>query len=205
MSGSTHGGDAINAVDRTYSRLEDALNLFAAGFIFFLMLLATVQVVSRKLLNLPIPGYIDYAEQSIAIFAFLGIAYCQRLGGHVRMELLLDKLKRGRMLWIAEAITTFAAFVIIVLLARYSFDHFLRAWNIGDSTIDINLPVWPSKLLVSVALAIVAGRLLIQLAGFIRLVLHPKAEPVAVPLIAEVTELAAQEAVSSGAAPEESR
>lgn len=205
MSGSSHGGNAISAVDRIYSRLEDALNLFAAGFIFFLMLLATVQVVSRKLLNLPIPGYIDYAEQSIAIFAFLGIAYCQRLGGHVRMELLLDKLKRGRTLWLAEAITTLAAFIIVVLLARYSFDHFLRAWQIGDSTIDINLPVWPSKLLVSVALAIVAGRLLIQLAGFIRLVLYPRAEPVAVPLIAEVTELAAQEAVTSGAAPEEGR
>lgn len=205
MSGSSHGGVAISAIDRTYSRLEDALNLFAAGFIFFLMLLATVQVVSRKLLNLPIPGYIDYAEQSIAIFAFLGIAYCQRLGGHVRMELLLDKLKRGRLLWLAEAITTLAALIIVVLLARYSFDHFLRAWQIGDSTIDINLPVWPSKLLVSLALVIVAGRLLIQLAGFIRLVLHPKAEPVAVPLIAEVTELAAQEAVTSGAAPEEGR
>ncbi len=206
MSGSSFGGNAINAIDRTYSRLEDALNLFAAGFIFFLMLLATVQVVSRKLFNLPIPGYIDYAEQSIAIFAFLGIAYCQRLGGHVRMELLLDKLKRGgRMLWIAEAVTTFAALIIIGLLTRYSFDHFLRAWNNGDSTIDINLPVWPSKLLVSLALAIVAGRLLIQLAGFIRLILHPKAEPIAVPLIAEVTELAAQEAVSSGSAPEDGR
>ncbi len=59
--------------------------------------------------------------------------------------------------------------------------------------------------MVSVALALLSVRLLIQLAGFIRLVLHPKAEPVAVPLIANVTEQASQEAVSSGSTPEEPR
>lgn len=197
MTNSSPGGAVIGAIDRGYQRIEDALNMFAACFIFFLMFLAAAQVLSRKLLNIPIPGYIDYAEQSIAIFAFLGIAYCQRLGGHVRMELLLDRLNRGRALWIAEAITTFAALLIIVLLARYSFDHFLRAWNNGDSTIDINLPVWPSKLLVSFALWMLAIRLLIQFAGFIRLVLHPDAEPIAVPLIADVIEQASTEAKTS--------
>ncbi len=194
MTNSSPGGAVIGAIDRGYQRIEDALNMFAACFIFFLMFLAAAQVLSRKLLNIPIPGYIDYAEQSIAIFAFLGIAYCQRLGGHVRMELVLDKLKRGRALWIAEAITTLAALLIIVLLARYSFDHFLRAWNNGDSTIDINLPVWPSKLLVSFALGILAIRLLIQFAGFVRLILYPNAEPVAVPLIADVVEQSSTEA-----------
>mgnify|MGYP001950750292 CR=1 FL=1 len=113
------------------------------------------------------------------------------------MELVLDKLKRGRPLWIAEAITTLAALLIIALLARYSFDHFLRAWTYGDSTIDINLPVWPSKLLVSFALAVLAIRLLIQFAGFMRLVLHPDAEPIAVPLIADVVEQASSEAEAS--------
>lgn len=202
---STSEGALLGAIDRGYQRIENGLNLFAAGFIFFLMFLAAAQVLSRKLLNIPIPGYIDYAEQSIAIFAFLGVAYCQRLGGHVRMELVLDKLKRGRMLWIAEAITTFAALLIIVLLARYSFDHFLRAWTNGDSTIDINLPVWPSKLLVSVALAILSIRLLIQFAGFIRLVLYPTAEPVAVPLIEDVVEQATHEAEASGSPTEGAR
>ena len=73
-------------------KLENFLNGFSALAIFILMLTAAVQVVSRKVLNLPIPGYIDIAEQSIAIFAFLSIAYCQRLGGHVRMEIFLSAM-----------------------------------------------------------------------------------------------------------------
>ncbi|NKB28485.1 MAG: TRAP transporter small permease subunit [Rhodobacteraceae bacterium] len=194
MTADSHGGALIGVLDQHYRKLENALNLTAAGFIFFLMFLATIQVFSRKLLNVLIPGYIDYAEQSIAIFAFLGVAYCQRLGGHVRMELVLDKLPKGRVLWLFEAITTLAALAIILVLCRYSFDHFLRAWVNGDSTIDINLPIWPFKLLVAIALGVLSVRLALQLAGFVRLFLHPNAVPVGVPLIADVAKQASIEA-----------
>jgi TRAP-type C4-dicarboxylate transport system permease small subunit len=186
-------GGALALFDRAFARLENLFNGFAAASIFVLMVLATIQVVSRKLFNLPIPGYIDFAEQSIAIFAFMGAAYCQRLGGHVRMELFLDKMRRGRALWLAEGVTTLAALFIIVVLTIYSFSHFQRAWTIGDSTIDINLPVWPSKLLVSLALGFLAVRLLIQLFGFLRLMIWPQATPVAVPLMASVAEQAERE------------
>lgn len=186
-------------VDRIFTRIEDGMNLFAATAIFLLMFLAAVQVIGRKVFNFPIPGYIDYAEQSMAIFAFLGAAYCQRLGGHVRMELVLDRF-RGRMLWLLELITTLVAAVVIALLAKYSFDHFLRAWNFGDSTIDINLPVWPSKLLVSVALGFLTIRLMIQLWGYLRLLVSPKATPIAVPLIEDIQAQARQEIEAGQAA-----
>lgn len=205
MSASVHhDAKSLSRIDRTLAWIENAMNLFAAGSIFVLMVLAAVQVISRKLFNFPIPGYIDFAEQSIAIFAFMGAAYCQRLGGHVRMELFLEKFGRGRLLWIAESVTTFAAVVVIALLTRYSFEHFLRAWKIGDSTIDINLPVWPSKLIVSVALGFLLLRLLVQLFGFLRLVKTPDAAPVAVPLIANVVETAQHE-IETGMGPDGDR
>tara|TARA_R110002049_G_scaffold30811_2_gene105347 strand:- start:5 stop:619 length:615 start_codon:yes stop_codon:yes gene_type:complete len=190
--------------DRLLTRIEDGMNLFAAGAIFLLMFLAAIQVIGRKIFNMPIPGYIDYAEQSMAIFAFLGAAYCQRLGGHVRMELVLDRF-RGRMLWFFEALTTFAGLFIVVLLTRYSFDHFLRAWQIGDSTIDINLPVWPSKLMVSVALGFLALRLLVQLIGYLRLLRDPSLTPVAVPLIEDISAQARQEIEAGNAVEAASR
>ncbi len=182
--------------------IEDGMNLFAAGSIFVLMFLAAIQVIGRKLFNVPIPGYIDFAEQSIAIFAFMGAAYCQRLGGHVRMELFLEKFGRGRFLWFAETLTTLAAVIVIALLTTYSFKHFLRAWNNGDSTIDINLPVWPSKLMVSVALGFLLLRLLVQLFGYLRLLKSPTLTPVAVPLIASVVEAAKHE-IETGMGPSE--
>ena len=126
----------INTTDKLLIKLENFLNGFSAIAIFILMLTAAVQVVSRKVFNLPIPGYIDIAEQSIAIFAFLSIAYCQRLGGHVRMEIFLSAMK-GRSKWVSEAIQTTASILIISILMYFSFKHFQRAWVFGDSTIDI--------------------------------------------------------------------
>jgi len=185
-------GRLISRLDRWLSPIETGLNLIAAAFIFFLMLIGVWQVVGRKLFNLPIFGYIDIIELSMTAFAFLGIAYCQRLGGHVRMELVLDHLK-GRTLWLMEVAMTVVALVVIAVIGYYGYDHFLRAYHSGDSTIDAEYPVWPSKLVVPVALAILWLRLLIQLAGYLRLVASPDTEPVGVPRIATIEELARKE------------
>ena len=61
----------ISIFDKLLGKFEDFLTAFSGLAIFVLMITATVQIVSRKLLNMPIPGYIDFAEQSIAIFAFV--------------------------------------------------------------------------------------------------------------------------------------
>jgi TRAP-type C4-dicarboxylate transport system permease small subunit len=156
------------------------------------MFLGIAQVLGRQLFNLPISGYIDFVELSMATFAFLGVAYCQRQGGHVRMEMVL-KFTRGRAQWALEVFGTLVALFIIAVLIWYGYGHFLRAWTLGDSTIDAELPVWPSKLIVPIAFALLWLRLLVQLVGYARLVLHPEASPLAVPVILSVEELAKKE------------
>ena len=83
---------ALSKVSRWLAGLEDALNLCAAAAIFFLMFVGVFQIVSRTVFGTAIYGYIDYIEQASPIFALLGIAYCQRLGAHVRMDLILRGL-----------------------------------------------------------------------------------------------------------------
>jgi C4-dicarboxylate transporter, DctQ subunit len=174
-------GRTLSAVDRGWAAIEDRLNYVAGLCVFALMLFVVVEVLSRRLLNAPIPGHIDFVEVGMITFAVLGVAYCQRLGGHVRMELLLSRL-RGRRLWAIETLGTAVAAFVIGILVKTSWDHFWRAWTIGDSTMDIQLQTWPSKLLVPIALAILWVRLVIQLWGFLRLVRQPAAPPVAVPV-----------------------
>lgn len=186
------GGGALGFVDRFVARIENAFNLIAALVIFILMFFMVAEVIGRTIFNHPIPGAIDWIEVSMAAFTFLGVAYCQRLGGHIRMEIVISRM-HGRLLWALEFLTTaIAAFYIFVIMRR-SFFHFMRAYEIGDSTIDIQLPVWPSKLIVPIALGLLLIRLLIQLWGYLRLILHPEATPVAVPIIMDVAEHAREE------------
>ena len=175
----------LTRADRLLTTLENGLNLFGGGVVFALMFLGVAQIILRNVFAAPLLGYIDLVEISMVAFAVLAISFVQRVGGHVRMELLISRLK-GRAYWIAEAIGTSLAGFIVAVLIPYSYDHFERAWSFGDSTIDIDLPTWPAKLIIPFALSVLFVRLLIQLLGYLRLAANPALTPIAVPLIQSV-------------------
>ncbi|WP_289032407.1 TRAP transporter small permease [uncultured Roseibium sp.] len=178
--------------DGALAHVENAFNLVAASSILILMLMAVAQVIGRLTLNMPVPGFIDITEQAMAVFAFCGVAYCQRVGGHIRMEMVLGKI-HGRPLWIAELFGVLLIAVVVALLAWGSWYHFDRSFVIGDSTMDIRLPTWPSKLVVPVALGLLFLRLMLQAYGYLRLVVDPSRDPIGVPIIHDVEETAQHE------------
>jgi len=183
----------LSRADRIVFRIERALTLTGGLVILALMLLAVIQILGRKLFNVPIPGFIDWVEQAMAVFAFLGIAYCQRQGGHIRMDIVVGML-RGRLLWLTEFISVGVILALTVALTVGSWRHFLRAFENGDSSIDIALPTWPAKLMVPVALAVLALRLVLQLWAYGRAIKSGSETPVAVPLIEDAATQAAHEA-----------
>jgi TRAP-type mannitol/chloroaromatic compound transport system permease small subunit len=190
-------------LDWWYAKLEDALNLVAALAIFGVMVLGVVQILSRsvsgglhKLLPaippVAIHGYIDYIQFIAVLYAILGLAYCQRLGGHIRMEIVLGTM-RGRLLWLTEALAVLLALGVTLLLIAGTWDNFYNAWSKGDSSMDIRLPQWPSKLVVPLMLGVLVPRLLLQLWGYGRLARDPGRGPVAVPRLETVEEHARHE------------
>lgn len=185
----------LSRADRAFFRLESALTLLGGVVIFLLVLLATSNVLGRWLFSLPISGYIDWVEQAMAFFAFLGLAYTQREGGHIRMDMLVAHL-HGRWLWFTELISTLLMLGITLVLIYGSYLHFWRAYTIGDSSLDINLPTWPAKLVVPVALTVLALRLILQIWGYVRAIRLNTEKPVAVPLIEDAAAVAAAEAES---------
>ena len=187
------GDPLLYRIDQAYHRLETVLNYFAATFLFSLMILACCEVVARKLFNSPIPGQLDFVEIAIPTMGFFGLAYCQRMAGHVRMEIVVNQLK-GRAHWLFEFISNFATIIICALMIYGTWNHFLRAYELGDSTMDVELPVWPPKLIITLGFCILFGRLIISFFGYLRLLQHPDSEPYAVPKRADLEELVQQEA-----------
>ncbi|WP_419904554.1 TRAP transporter small permease subunit [Kiloniella sp.] len=183
----------LSRLDRALFSIESKLALVGGLIILALMLLAVAQILGRKLFNIPVPGFIDWVEQSMAVFAFVGVAYCHRLGGHIRMDIVVSHLK-GRLLWASELLSSLIMLFLITALTYGSWLHFMRAFKNGDSSIDIALPLWPAKLMVPLALSILALRILIHVIGYARAVISGESEPVAVPLIEDAAEQAAHEA-----------
>ena len=191
-STTSNGPPGLVWADKWLSKVEDLFALLAALTIFFLMVLGIWQVLGRHLINQPFTGYIDVVELSMASFAFLAVAYCQRLGGHVRMDLFV-RMVHGRARWFLEFLTTMVPMFLVAALIYYGWEHFIRAYDSGDSTIDMEYKVWPSKLLVPIAFVVLLLRMAIQTIGYGRLLVNPDSEPFAVPLILTEEDLAKKE------------
>lgn len=192
----------LRRADKALSYAEDALNLIAALAVFFLMFVGVAQIVGRTIFDFAIYGYIDWIEQASSLFAFLGIAYAQRLGSHIGMDLTMNWRPSNR--WKIELFGAVVTIVIISVLVYASFTNFLRAWSIGDSTMDIRLPTWPAKLMVPVALSVLWLRLALQIWGYLRMIVHPGAEPVAVPKLVTI-ESQVQDEIAEALGREETR
>lgn len=192
-------GSFLSRLDRGLLRIERVFALLSGLAVFSLMFLAVWSVTGRKFFNAPLPGYVDWIEMAMPFIAFLGIAYVQRDGTHIRMDILIGRLS-GRALWLAELISVILILLLVLALIWGSWSHFSRSFDMNaamwsrDSSIDIGLPIWPAKLVVPVSFSVLVLRLLIQIWGYGRALVLGLHDPVAVPLIRSIEETAMAEA-----------
>jgi TRAP-type C4-dicarboxylate transport system permease small subunit len=189
----------LSRLDRALLPLERFCALLSGLAIFSLMFLAAYSVTGRKFFSSPMAGYVDYIEAMMPIIAIMGVSYVQRDGTHVRMDMLVSALK-GRLLWFFELLSVLLILVLIVALTWGAWDHFDRSFDCSrplcsrDSSIDIGIPIWPSKLVVPIAFGVLVLRLLLQAWGYGRALILGLESPVAVPLNLSVAEQARLEA-----------
>ena len=189
----------LSRLDRMLLPLERFMALLSGLAIFSLMFLAVWSVTGRKFFSSPLLGYVDYIEAAMPIIAIMGISWVQREGGHIRMDMLVGVL-HGRTLWLFELISVLLILLLMVALTWGAWEHFARSfdcarpWCSRDSSIDIGMPTWPSKLAVPLAFGVLIARLLLQVVAYARAFLRGIEQPVAVPLHMSVEEQAMAEA-----------
>ncbi|MFK7745825.1 MAG: TRAP transporter small permease subunit [Roseobacter sp.] len=189
----------LSKLDRALLPVERFCALLSGLAIFSLMFLAVYSVTGRKFFASPMLGYVDYIEAAMPIIAIMGVAYVQRDGTHVRMDMLVGAL-RGRFLWFFELVSVLLILVLILALTWGAWEHFDRSFDCArplcsrDSSIDVGIPIWPSKLVVPIAFGVLTLRLLLQAWGYGRALVLGLENPVAVPLNLSVAEQARLEA-----------
>ena len=189
----------LSRLDRALLPIERFCALLSGAAIFSLMFLAVYSVTGRKFFGSPMAGYVDYIEAMMPIIAIMGISYVQRDGTHVRMDMLVSAL-RGRLLWFFELVSVLLILLLIVALTWGAWEHFARSFDCArplcsrDSSIDVGIPLWPSKLVVPIAFGVLVLRLLLQAWGYGRAFILGLEAPVAVPLNLSVAEQARIEA-----------
>ena len=185
----------LSQLDQGLHRIERWLNIAAGVLVLFIVLFSVINIVGRGVFNRPFNAYFDLMGQSVPLIAFLGLAFCQRVGGHIRMDLFIGQIK-GRALWVIEAVLTLLTMLTIAALSWGAWTHTLRALTKGDSTEDINMPLWPIKGALFLMFALLEARLTLRFLGYLRAIATGERRPIAIPVIETPAEQAEREAAS---------
>ena len=85
----------LASAEKGFDTAERWLNYIGVTFTISLMLMVVTQVNARHIFNSPLVGYIDIMQMLMVPLVFLCIAYCQREGGHIRVEVFMSRVLKG--------------------------------------------------------------------------------------------------------------
>ena len=161
---SNRGGMA-GSIAKGVHAASRACSWVALVAIVAMLLSVFIDVVTRTA-NRPLPGNIDIAEILMIPAAYFAMAHTHVLKGHVRVEIVYDRLPK-RLKAIFDSITFLLATgvygFVIAAMAR-------RAWAIftspdqGPVTLLLGIPTAPLFMVIAVALAVLCLELLVSFA-----------------------------------------
>jgi C4-dicarboxylate transporter DctQ subunit len=152
----------FHLLDKWNAYIETGLNVVGVVFILILMLFTAGEVISRYLFNTPIPGHVEDVELIMAAIVFLGIGYTQRVGAHIRMDMVIARIK-GRFYNITEALSLLFGLIGYGIIFVFSLKFTIDAYQLGDVTEYLYTPTWPSKLCVPIGCFFLCTRFIIQI------------------------------------------
>jgi len=122
-----------------------ASGALAAFFLMMIAVLTLAQIVGR-MLQIQVRDADIFAGFSMAASSFLALAYTLRSGGHIRVSLLISRLK-GRTRRVAEGWCLLVATVSIGFFAWFTFSMTIESYEFEDvSTGMIPVPLWIPQL-----------------------------------------------------------
>lgn len=125
-----------------FDRIIDSLAFLAAVLIIFAMVLVSAEVIFRYFLHAPIIWAFEVTEWILLFICFLGAAWLLKKEGHVKVELLTDRLKPKTQA-LFGIISSVMGITICLFFVWYGLlvavDYFQR--GVYDPTV-LELPKW---------------------------------------------------------------
>jgi TRAP-type mannitol/chloroaromatic compound transport system permease small subunit len=154
-----------------FGHVEDWFMIISGVLVFVLMALTVVDVAGRYFFNQALQGSVEISEVLLLVITVLSVAGTQRVGGHVGMDVFIDRLKitdspfspvfQGLALLLTEA-----AFLIAVY---YTFVAFLVSLDMSETTAGpLYIPNWPTRGILCLGVFLMSVRLAIQFIEVLR-------------------------------------
>ncbi len=140
----------LTSFNAIFDRILDLSASLVGILLIFMMLFVGTGVVMRYFLRQPLAGLVEITEIGLLYICFLGAAWVLKENGHVRMDIVVIRLKpRGQMTLdiMSSIIGVIVSLVLIWYGIRVSWDAFQRGiydWATIETPIAVILAIIPA-------------------------------------------------------------
>jgi len=151
--------EALEAASFSFTRYINGAGVFSLAI---MMLVTTVDVLSRFFFNAPITGSIEITGFLLVLTILLGIPYAAAKREHITIDIVTSKLP-DRMRLNLTSITLFIAIVLFGVVVWRSVDYAFLMHRMHRVTAVLRMPISPFVLVVAFGFAVTGLVLLINL------------------------------------------
>jgi tripartite ATP-independent transporter DctM subunit len=149
---------SFEKVEKIQSGVEKGFIALSSAIIGTMMLITTTDVVLRYLFNSPLPGIFILCEMFMVCAVYLSVAYVQQQKGHVRVDIIIDRLK-GRSRIVIELSILIVSLVAFCLVCWRTGLNAWEAWLTDDHSMGlVEYPYWPAKTILSIGVGLLCLR-----------------------------------------------
>lgn len=131
-----------------------AANLLSAVCVLVLMVLVIADIFGRYLFNSPVPMTYEVGSFLMVFVVFLGLAYTQKMGAHIRVEFFTLRLS-PRVRAILDVVASILGLLLYLTIMYQGFIWAWTSWQVGDYVAGlVNIPRWPSQFAVPLGAAL---------------------------------------------------
>ncbi len=139
-----------------------SLCVISALAMFLLMLLTTVDVISRSFFNRPITGTYELSCYALVVMVLLGIGYVQQGNQHIAVDLFVKKLSRSGQ-FLMELIGTFMGLGFSLLVSWQGWRGGLESIHNKTVSDTLHIPAYPFEFLIGLGATCLSIELIIKL------------------------------------------
>ena len=143
-------GDYILQAHQWATRVTKGMTVLAAVCIAILMAVNFTDIIGTKFFLRSVQGALDITEELMVWLTLLPIAYIALEPGHIRITLLEDAMPHV-MRFAFRVIQYVIAIMISGFITYRVFVQFKKAFAVMQLKEGIELPIWPSNLVVVIA------------------------------------------------------
>lgn len=143
--------------------MSTAFGVLAAVLIMAIMFSTAADVTARQVTGSSIAGVVEYSEVLMVGLIFLGLAYAQRTGAHIGVDLVTERLP-ARVAHGVRSVGLVIAMVVITIMAWQTLEVALRSVQSGEYRFGlVQVPIWPARLLIPIGLTALLLELAVSL------------------------------------------